>query len=155
MGLRQRLFQFVYQQMLERPAQRQSFDQLISALETQGSAFTTRLARLNDTLENREQLRHIIGIERWGQRRLQTLLGEPFVRDEYDGYRPHAAVGWQELQEAFVQTRAATVALARTLHARGIAKTATAEHNDAGSVSVGGWLHYFVQHAASEGTRMR
>ena len=154
MALPNRIFQFIYRQLLERPAKHKSFDELINALESNGRLLIARVADKPDTLQNREQLRHIIGIERWGQRRLQTLLGQPFVQDEYDRYRPDESCDMGALRDALVQTRADSIALARELQQRGIAKTATVRHNDAGEVTVGGWLHYFVQHAASESKRI-
>jgi len=43
----------------------------------------------------------VIGIERWGQRRLRMLLGEPPVSDEYDSYRPGEDLSMPALRDAF------------------------------------------------------
>ena len=111
MALHNRIFQFIYRQLLDRPAKNKSFDELINALESNGQLLIARVADKPDTPQNREQLRHIIGIERWGQRRLQTLLGQPYVQDEYDGYCPDESCDMGALRDALVQTRADSIAI--------------------------------------------
>jgi hypothetical protein len=141
--------------MVDLPAKRKSFNELITALEGNERRLIARVADAPDTPKNRKLLRHVIGIERWGQRRLQTLLGEPFIQDEYDGYQPADSLSFPELRETFSQTRRASVALAQELQRRNVAKTAIVRHNDAGDMSVAGWLRYFALHATGEMRRIK
>ncbi|MEO8167117.1 MAG: hypothetical protein ABI623_02660, partial [bacterium] len=49
-----------------------------------GAAVAERMARAADTPGNRDVAAHIIGIERWGARRLRTALGDVALADEYE-----------------------------------------------------------------------
>jgi hypothetical protein len=100
-------------------------------------------------------LRHITGIERWGQRRLQILLGEPPIADEYDGYRPGTDLTLDEQRALFRETRTATLALIDQLQAAGVGDDATAPHNDFGPLTVRGWLRYLDMHANLESKKLR
>jgi hypothetical protein len=148
-------FQFIYRQLFEFPTRHKSYDQLIQKLESSGLALAKRLSSATDTPENRRQLAHIVGIERWGQQRLKTLLGAPLRYDEYDGYRPDVSASLVSLCEAFAHTRCDSARLARELQRKGIPLAAKALHNKAGEISVRGWLGYFCQHAFVEGIRIR
>ena len=88
-------------------------------------------------------MRHIIGIERWGQRRLKTLLGEPPLTDEYDSYQPAESLEFSALKAEFKSTRAETVKLLKTLQKKGLAKTGTAHHNGMGDVPITIWARLF------------
>lgn len=136
-------------------ARGQSWNELIAHLENGPRALSVQVARAKDSQLNRRQLRHITGIERWGQQRLRTLLGEPYTRDEYDGYQPDDSLPVPDLWDAFTTTRRETIALARLLQSKGVSLRATAPHNDAGDLSVGAWLVYLRQHAAREGMVIR
>jgi len=150
-----KIFSALYRQMLEGPAGKKSYADLIGELETSGRAITARVAGKPDTPANRQQLCHIIGIERWGQRRLACLLGEPLVRDEYDGYRPAPSLDLAALCAEFNQTRTRSLHLARQLRDQGIAQTARVWHNSAGELTAGAWLQYFITHGNVESRRMR
>lgn len=126
---------------------------LPAQLEAGGTKVMARANAMTDSEFNRRVLNHIIGIERWGQRRLKVALGEPFVQDEYNGYRPARETSWEALKTQFVETRAETVALARTLAAQ--AGTTRVRHNDYGDLSVGGWLNYLRTHAEFESRKMK
>ena len=57
-------------------------------LENDGKTIEARANRAKNEQKAQIVLRHITGIERWGQQRLQAFLGKAFVRDEFDGYQP-------------------------------------------------------------------
>lgn len=118
--------------------------------EQGGETITASLAGKADTPQNRNQLRHIIGIERWGQRRLKTILSEPPMQDEYDGYQPADTLDLAALRDHFARTRAETIELARAIEQQGLAKTAKANHNMMGDISLNTWLRYLVSHANFE-----
>ena len=100
-------------------------------------------------------MRHIIGIERWGQRRLATILGESAIDDRYDRYQPDAVLDWDALGQFLARTRLETIALGRTISERGIGDNQTARHNDAGVLNAREWLQYLNIHSRIEGFRMR
>lgn len=148
------LFRLAANLMLERPAQRQGFAQMIARLEESGQKLNTRAEGASDSQLNRRQIRHIIGIERWSQRRLRTFLGEPPTLDEYDGYQPPAEQSWADYQEAWHQTRAETVTLARQLQAAQVNGKKVA-HNSLGDLTALGWLQYLRGHADREALLIR
>ena len=82
MTLKARVTRLVMTVMLERPAQRQGLTKLAQNLNDSGEAFYRDLERIEENERNREQLRHIIAIERWGQRRVAVALGEAFIQDD-------------------------------------------------------------------------
>ncbi|MCJ7624103.1 MAG: hypothetical protein MUO76_11415 [Anaerolineaceae bacterium] len=92
---------------------------------------------------------HIIGIERWGQRRLRVALGEPFELDEYDEYQPSEDLGWEELIDTFHNARRETAALAKAMGERGDAHIYI-RHNQFGDLSVRSWFRYLDMHANIE-----
>lgn len=139
----------------ERGARHMSYDDLAQRLRTSGERVSARFGAAADTSANRLAANHIIGIERWGQHRLRTLLGEPLVMDEYDGYRPGEEMTMAALSEAFESTRAGTLQLIDALQQAGVPVTQTAPHNDLGDFSVGGWLYYLDSHATRESIRVR
>lgn len=141
--------------LIERPARKQSYAQLAQALEADAGPLVARFAAAADTPRNRHQLRHIIGLERWGQRRLRTALGEPPVSDEMDDYMPERGLSLADLSVAFAATRRETVVLARQLEARGIDGAQQVAHNQFGPLTLRGWLRYLNLHARLEGRRVR
>jgi hypothetical protein len=136
--------------MIERPAAKRSYAQLAAALERSNAKLQRRLAAARETPRNRKQLRHMVGIERWGQRRLRTALGEPLLMDEMDGYMPPEQTPVPDLAAALAAARAETVVLARQLDARGIPLDATVPHNQFGPLTARGWLVYLNAHANRE-----
>lgn len=139
---------------LEWPGRRFTLGGWERALRRNGATLQQTLAQLPDSEQNRRVLSHIVGIERWGQRRLQVALGEPPVQDEYNGYRPARERTWTELQADFAETRAQLTALAQQFAKR----EATADpgpHNDFGPLTISGWLRYLDMHANLEAKKMR
>lgn len=134
----------------ERSAKGKNYTDHIQALEHTGAVVQRRFDRAADIPRNRTQAVHIIGIEKWSQRRLRVALGEPFVQDEYNGYAPDPAIGMTELSTAFAQTRAETLELARTLQSQGIPIHQTVKHNDMGEITLGAWFSYVTAHGGRE-----
>jgi hypothetical protein len=149
------IFRFLAQWFIERPANKRTVAELISRLERSSGPIIERATTVTDTPANRKQLRHIIGIERWGQRRLRAFLGEPPPHDEYDGYQPADSLTLAELTSAFQQTRQETLALARQAEAAGVPPTAKVAHNAAGDFSLRAWLGYLNSHAEMESKRLK
>ena len=131
-----------------------SLNELISQSEASGKTILDGLKDKSDTPANREKLRHIIGIERWGQRRLKTLLGEPPLTDEYNGYQPAESLDFKALRAEFKSTRAETAKLLRTLQKKGLAKTGQAYHNSMGEIPITVWAGYLTMHANMEYKRI-
>jgi hypothetical protein len=140
--------------MVERPGRKLPLAGWAQKLAESGEAINKRVATAQ-TPQGAATLRHITGIERWGQRRLQVALGEPFVLDEYDGYQPAADADLATLREAFRTTRQATVELAQKLAAAGVSDEVKIRHNQFGPVTVRGWLSYLTTHANFESKRIR
>lgn len=148
--------EFVVSNVLERPAGRSSFTDLGQGLERAGMYLAQRAESANDTPENREVLQHIIGIERWGQTRIEVALRKkPFVKDEYHGYRPPEGTSLPQLRNLLSQTRSRTVDLARQLHHNPPDDDFVVEHNMLGPLTAKGWLRYLTQHADLESRRLR
>lgn len=134
--------------LIERTAARHTPGELLERLDRTGAVISERLGAAADTPGNRATAAHVIGIERWGQRRLRVALGEPLVRDEYDAYRPSEELDMAALAALFAETRQQTVALASL--AAQLPESVTAPHNDLGDLSVAGWLVYLEGHAERE-----
>lgn len=86
---------FLVERVLERPARHQGLAAQIAGLERAGRKLEARLYEAAGTPEDREVLRHIIGIERWKQRRLEGVAaGEAAsaaaVSDARQPYKPAA-----------------------------------------------------------------
>lgn len=140
---------------MEWRANGKSYAELARSLQAGGEVVTRRFQTGSDSTANRKTASHIVGIERWGQQRLRSLLGEPLVMDEYDGYRPGPDCTLRELAAEFPETRRATLALLHTLEERNIALTQTVPHNESGLMSVGAWFVYFENHAGRESRFVR
>ncbi len=112
---------------------------LQSPLERSGEEVTRHLSGIPYTPRNREVVNHIVGIERWGQRRLRVALGEPPLLDTYRGYRLPEGADLGALRSAFTDTRRGTVDLARELSFAAPNQTKV-RHNDLGALSIGVWL---------------
>jgi hypothetical protein len=153
MTLKDRLTRVVIYFVLEQPAKRQGLVKLIQSLTDSGEALQRDLERLEDTDTNREQLRHIIAIERWGQRRLSVILGDPFISDENHAYKPTSDTPWSTLKDMVTATRAETLVIAETFKQKDVKQTVP--HNQFGPVSVLGWLRYLENHARLEGKKLR
>ena len=146
---------FIFRSVFQLQVRNKSLTELVAAAEKSGNTITTHLADKSDTPYNRQQLRHLIGIERWGQRRLQTLLGAAPLRDEYDGYQPAENLDFATLRTEFTQTRQATLDLLRTIQQKGVDATGRAYHNGMGDVPVTIWTRYLTMHAEMESKRIK
>ena len=155
MGLKESVMQVAAGLFVKRPARAKSLGEWKTTLETDGVAVDQRAAAAQDPLQASKVLRHISGIERWGQRRLKIFLGGPATRDEYNDYRPGTDLTLDEQRAFFRQTRAETVALAARLQTAGIGDDAKAPHNDFGPLSARGWLRYLDLHANIESKKIR
>lgn len=141
--------------LMEWPVQRKSLADLEQTLQTAGESLKQKVAAAPDTETNRKTLSHIIGIERWGQKRLTVALGEPLAVEEYDLYRPGRDASWADLQQQFTQTRQASVALVQQLQQTQVDPGRKIKHNGYGDLTVRGWLRYLIFHANAESWRIR
>ena len=155
MTLRQRAEAFIKDRVVERPAQKLGLAGLRSKLAAEDTKLQTRFAEAGGSEAHRKTLRHIIAIERWGQTRLRSALGEPLRDDTNHDYKPDGAVPWAGLQGQFAETRAQTLQLVQQLVDAHIDPTKTVPHNQFGLLSVAGWLRYLNFHASVEAKRIR
>jgi len=143
------------QLVIERPASKLTMDELIAQLELSAKLMDERLKSCLDSPNNRRLLCHVVGIERWGQRRLRVALGEPFLAEEYDHYRPSMERTWHNLMDEWNTTRQSTLALAKDLSQPSTLQELKIAHNMYGPLSLKGWLRYLDIHASSEGKRIK
>lgn len=143
------------QWILEGPARKRTLAEWAAALEASSAPIEARAAAAANVGKAAATLRHITGIEAWGQSRLRVFLGAPLQMDEYDIYAPGADLKLPALCAAFAATRAATVALAGQLAAASITDTQTVVHNSFGPLTARGWLSYLDSHATREASRIK
>ena len=138
------------QWLLERPGRERSLSEWAGVLENAGREIEARAAVATRQQMSATALRHVTGIEAWGQSRLRVFLGAPLHMDEYDAYAPAADLDLPTLRAAFAATRDATVALAEQLSQAGVSETKTVNHNTFGPLTARGWLAYLNSHANRE-----
>lgn len=155
MGLKEMVMSAAAGVFIERPGRAKNYNEWRQALNTSGAAIDARAAAAKDPAQASKVLRHISGIERWGQRRLRILLGEPLIADEYDAYRPGIDLTLDEQRAFFRETRTATLALVEQLQAADVGDDAMAPHNDFGPLTARGWLRYLDMHASFESKKIR
>lgn len=143
------------QLVLEQSVRKLNLTDLIVQLEQSGKTITNRLKICPNTAPNRQLLCHLIGIERWGQRRLWVFLGEPYLSEEYDHYRPSAERPWEDLCVEWDTTRQNTLGLINELTPASPVKIDKVAHNQFGSLSIKAWLRYLDIHASGEGKRIK
>lgn len=136
--------------LVEWPGRRKGIQQLTRELEANGASEAEQIGQFEDTGENRAIVRHVICIERWGQRRIEVLFGEPLVMDESDEYLPPQDTPLAELLRIFKQTRARTLKLGRRMQEDESVQSAASPHNDFGPLSGAGWLFYLRYHSGKE-----
>ncbi len=141
--------------VLERHVRGMSMDAIILELNQSAIEITEHINGCVDSPNNRRQLSHMVGIERWGQRRLRVALGEPFLDEEYGHYRPSIERSWLELTNDWSATRQATITLAGSLTQLSESPDINIVHNTYGALSIKGWLRYLDVHASSEGKRIK
>jgi hypothetical protein len=139
---------------VERRFARLPWAEIKSCLMTSTAELEARFDGKADIDQNRRILSHIIGIERWGQRRLRVFLGEPFVDEEYNSYRPPREMSWSELRTQFRETRTQTLTLIDPIAAADPGGQRV-YHNQWGLLSARGWLNYLDVHARGESFKMR
>lgn len=149
------IFEWAGSLFFERPGHKRDFADHAARLEASAHDVLSRAQGAQPSESNREWLAHLIGIERWGQRRLQVGFGDPFITEEYDGYRPALDTPWEEMVAQFQETRAETVALARRYAGDEENASGPINHNDFGGLTPGGWLEYLRMHAALTAKRIR
>lgn len=123
-----------------------SDQELIDEIKASGIRLKQQLMNAQPTQINYRRLNHVIGIERWGQRRLAVALGEPFRVEEYGAYRPARGMSWNELQDQFAQCRDETIRLAEAIRAQGAGHHLIL-HNSYGELTPAMWLTYLRIHA--------
>lgn len=148
MGLKETLGHLVGTVYFNGPARKLTLAQHTDLLRRTGTADSAKLASARGTEYERKQLRHVIGIERWSQRRLKVFLGEPFVLDGHREYKPPADAAWEQMRQDFGRMRAETVALAEQITAR--EPDTRVEHNQFGPLTARGWLRYIEKHSEYE-----
>jgi len=127
--------------------------QLADELEAGAQTVMARLRAAPQTEANHRLVTHIIGIERWSQRRVQVVQGAPFHEEEYNEHRPPRNTAWDDLFTMFEQTRHVSVALARSLSQTQL--TQKVRHNTYGELTAGAWLTYIHFHSNLESRRLR
>ena len=141
--------------MIKRPAAKLSLGELATRLEESGKVLERRYGGALDTAANRDKLRHVVGIERWGLRRLDTFTGKEPITDESDAYLPSPGASWRDLKLAFANTRRSLVALARRLDREHLTDERRVAHNQQGDLTAREWLYYLRLHADFESRRIR
>lgn len=136
-------------------ARGKTYQEIITDLEQTRDMLLPLIDAVKDSPGNREALNHWVGIERWSLSRIRVAQGAPFVLDSYRGYRLPDTATLAELQQAFRDTRAETLALARQLLASGADPTVTIKHNDFGDLNVIEWFVYLNDHSRRERIRLR
>lgn len=139
--------------LLERPARGKTPAQFRADLEKHTPKILQRMAKAPQSPRNHSVITHIIGIEKWCQRRIQVVLGEPFVEEEYPVYRPAKATPWAELIPLFEATRRETITLVNQLTP--IMLKQRVLHNGYGNLTIGAWLRYVDMHSALESRKLR
>ncbi|RMH00379.1 MAG: hypothetical protein D6706_04080 [Chloroflexi bacterium] len=151
----ERLFWVAGQAVLDWPVRGETAESLARMLQRSGEQIIAHAQKVADTPFNRRVLSHIVGIERWGQSRLQVALGAPLVMDEYNGYRPPRERTLPALISDFEETRSKTIALIDELAQENVSFDFTIPHNSYGLLSVRAWLRYLEMHARLESRKMK
>ena len=141
--------------LLDRVANKRGYQDHREALAESQQLVIHRAQKVAESEKNREQLLHIIGIERWSQSRVRQALGGPTKVDEYDGYRPDSDRAWTDLIDDLQTTQAESRALFENLQDAGADLRSTrVEHKQFGPLSLGSWLRYIESHANFESKRL-
>ncbi len=144
------IFGTVLHFVTEWTAKNLSYAALDGRLRRSGEHVERKFTGASDIPPNLEAAKHIVGIERWGQRRLRVALGESLVMDEYESYRPETSSSMPELTELFRQTRQETRDLLQRLQNAGVSLEQKIPHNELGETTVRGWFIYLAQHGSRD-----
>ncbi len=150
--LRDQIMKLVKPVFIEWPVRERSLKDLREEFINTVEPIEARIRKAK-TPEAEEIIRHIIGIERWGQSRLRVALGDPLVMDEHHDYKPPQGLGKDILLREFRKTRIGTLELIELL--KGTIDPQYIPHNAMGPLSTRGWLYYLCQHALWESRRLR
>ena len=154
MGWRDRIIQLAAPLFIEGPGQRKGYAGVRADLSQTAGAVAERIGWAQPTPTSIKTARHIIGMERWGQRRLEVALGKPLQMDEHHPYKPQGEdLSPADLRLEFEATRQKTLELAAQLEKKNYAEKIP--HNGIGPLSVLGWLHYLNTHAYWESRRLK
>lgn len=145
---------------VERPGAKKTVQQWTTQLEDDARAIEARARSAKNQQKAQIVLRHISGIERWGQRRLSVFLGEPLLIDEYDNYQPAKDLTTEQQVAEFRKTRAQTIEIVRKIASTPTNDAASTDeskvlHNQFGPISLRGWLRYLNMHANLESKKIR
>lgn len=155
MQIKKQLYNLGAKFILERPARVRGLKDFEEMFIHSGQELADKYALSDDTDDARRIISHVIGIERWGQRRLKVALGETFNDDEYNNYRPPRDATLESLQFAFNDTRAETVDLIRQMQDQAVDPDVKIEHNQYGPLTVRAWLQYLHTHSKFESERLK
>jgi hypothetical protein len=138
---------------MERSLRKLSMEEIAEKVKLTGERLVQELGSCVQNEENRNQLRHIIGIERWSQSRLRVAQGEDLIMDQVDRYLPSQKESWPSLVHEFENTRIETVSLIRSLDDAAV-KGMFIPHNQFGDFSVRSWIKYLIMHADMEADKL-
>lgn len=136
--------------MIDRQAGNKSVSDLMTDLGASKERILAQVANASDIEGHREKMAHVVGIERWSQSRIKVALGESFIQEEYDGYRPDVSKSLADLTQDFAQTRDETLAIGEQLKAVDGVEEQSVAHNDMGDMRIRSWLQYLEIHAPFE-----
>ena len=145
---------------VERPGAKKTVQEWTTKLEDNAKAIEARARSAKNQQKAQIVLRHISGIERWGQRRLRVFLGEPLLIDEYNNYQPAKDLNTEQQVAEFSKTRAQTIEIVRRIVDNPANGSVDADenkvlHNQFGPISLRGWLRYLDLHANLESKKIR
>ncbi|HET8985899.1 MAG TPA: hypothetical protein VFN03_09085 [Trueperaceae bacterium] len=155
MSLLQKLIGAGLRPRVRAKARGKSYQDVIADLKATRDRLMPKIEAATDTAGNREALNHFVGIERWSLSRIRVARGAPFELDSYRGYRLPDSATLAELQQAFRDVRAESIALAGQLLEEGVDPHVTIRHNDLGELDVVEWFTYLVDHSSREIIRIR
>ncbi|MBI1295493.1 hypothetical protein GC175_11115 [bacterium] len=141
--------------VMERSSRKLTYETAVAQLEKGRESVLALMDSAADTPENRKTVRHVIGIERWGQHRLGVLKGEPLTVDEYDSYQPQDGLDMAQLRNAFNVVRGQTIELIKELETDGVPLERKVFHNDIKEFTLRGWIGYLSGHANIEMKRLK
>lgn len=150
--LRDQVMKLVKPVFIEWPASQRRLNDLREAFINTIEPVEARIRKAQSP-EAEQIIRHIIGMERWGQNRLRVALGNPLVMDEHHAYKPPQGLSKDHLLVEFRKTRLQTLELIEQL--KGTIDPQYIPHNAMGPLSTRGWLYYLCLHADWESRRLR
>lgn len=140
---------------IEQRAGKTTLESLSHKMEESAVIVAQKLNSAADTPTNREIANHIIGMERWGQRRLDTLFSNEKLSDEYDNYKPGLQYSMSDLHKEFQAARALTMARLLKISQNPELERRLIPHNMLGPLSVKGWFYYLDTHASREAHKIK